>query len=69
MMKQLIVGRTYKTNRSSLKILIFDVVFCNQEYVKAKIGLTQNGILCERPKYYKIQWKNIQHWEIDYETM
>lgn len=55
----------YATDNSDLLINVVNVAYQNDEYVKAKIQLSnkKNGIVYDtRPKYYKILKNNITHW-------
>lgn len=63
-MNKLIKGCTYISNRSGLEVTVISIPYQNKEYCKAKLLITVNGRLMERPKYYKLYWKNIQHWKI-----
>ena len=55
----------YETNNSDLLIHVVNIAYQNDEYVKAKIQLSnkKNYIAYDiRPKYYKILKNNIKHW-------
>ena len=55
----------YTTENSDLLIHVVNVAYQNDEYVKAKIQLSnkKNSIVYDtRPKYYKILKNNITHW-------
>ena len=55
---------TYTTNNSDLLIKVVSVAFSCEEYIKAKLILTnkKNGILYHDAKYYKLQRELISHW-------
>jgi len=55
----------YATENSDLLINVVNVAYQNDEYVKAKIQLSnkKNGIVYDiRPKYYRLIKENIKHW-------
>jgi hypothetical protein len=54
----------YTTDNSDLLIKVVSVAFSCDEYIKAKLILTnkKNGILYHDAKYYKLQRELISHW-------
>jgi hypothetical protein len=55
-------GRSYSAANSVLVVTILEIHNFSENYTKAKISLTINGRLQERPKNWKLIHKQISHW-------
>lgn len=60
---KLTIGKTYKAPGTVLHAKVLAIYHISEEYTKAKLQLTINGVVQEKPKTWKLFHKRISHWE------
>ena len=60
---KLIKGASYTAKNNSIVVKVLSIFHVSEKgYTKAKLMLTINGRLMEKPKTYKLYHDRIKHW-------
>lgn len=61
---KLVKGRSYTAKNNSIMVTVLSIFHVSEKgYIKAKLMLTINGRLMEKPRTYKLYHDRIKHWE------